>query len=387
MLTSQSPRVAGGSFLLVANGAPDSPPASGVRDYLLARGARVTTIHHPLGPDEGGLHHISQYDGAGHARKRVLRLPSRTPFTYPFDLLVPPVIPRVDGWIGFNNLMCLPGLAGRRLGRVGRVVYSAVDFVPDRFGEGNPMTRAYDALDAAVCRAADARWEVSQAALDARDGRLALDWAIAPASVCPIGTWLDRVPKVPEDGWRPRRVTFIGHLVERMGVDTMLAALRILRERGVSVVADIAGRGPLEDDLRAQAADAGLADSITFHGFISDHEQLEGLLARGSIALAPYSTRVESFTRFADPSKLKSYLGAGLPILLTDVPPNAADLERDAGAEVVADDPAAFADAIARLIDDPEEWARRSQAAKDYAVAFDWNVVLDRAFEDAGFVV
>lgn len=387
MPSSRSPHVAGGSFLLVANGAPNSPPASGVRDYLLARGARVVTVHHPLGPDEGGLHHIARYDGNGSARKRVLRLPSRTPFTYPFDLLIPPGIPKVDGWLGFNNLMCLPGLVGRRLGRVGRVVYSAVDFVPDRFGAGSPLTSAYDALDAAVCRAADARWEVSQAALDARDERLGLDAGTAPASVCPIGTWLDRVPKVGDDAWRTRRVTFIGHLVERMGVDTMLAALTLLRERGVEVYADIAGRGPLEDELRAQAAKTGLADAITFHGFISDHEQLERLLAQGSIALAPYSTRVESFTRFADPSKLKSYLGAGLPILLTDVPPNAGELEREAGAEVVADEPAAFADAIARLLDAPDEWVRRSRAAKEYAVSFDWNVVLDQAFADAGFVV
>ncbi len=75
--------VEGGSFVLMANGAPDLPPVSGVRDYLLGRGARVVTVHHPLGPDEGGLHHIVRYDGAGRARRRVVKLPSRTPFTYP----------------------------------------------------------------------------------------------------------------------------------------------------------------------------------------------------------------------------------------------------------------------------------------------------------------
>lgn len=376
--------VEGGSFVLMANGAPDSPPASGLRDYLLGRGARVVTVHHPLGPDEGGLHHIVRYDGAGRARRRVVKLPSRTPFTYPLDLVVPPGVPEADGWLGFNNLMCLAGLAGRRLGRVRRVVYSAVDFVPDRFGAGSPLTRLYDGLDAAVCRAVDHRWEVSQTALDAREERLGLSGA-APASVCPIGTWLERVPKISEDAVAARRVVFIGHLVERMGVDTMLEALRILRERDVDVCADIAGRGPLEAELRDRAAASGLGDRVTFHGFISEHERLERLLATGSIALAPYSTRLESFTRFADPSKLKSYLGAGLPILLTDVPPNAAELEREAGAEIVADEPAAFAEAIAGLLDDRDEWVRRTRAAKAYAVRFDWGVVLDQAFADAGF--
>ncbi|MBJ7518239.1 MAG: glycosyltransferase [Solirubrobacteraceae bacterium] len=387
MPNSRSPVVAGGRFALVANGAPDSPPASGVRDYLLARGARVIVVHHPLGPDEAGRHHIVQYDGNGAARRRVLRLPSRTPFTYPLDLVIPPAFPRVDGWLGFNNLMCLPGLLGRRAGRVARVVYWAVDFVPDRFGAGSPLTRAYDALDAYCCRAADARLEVAQAALDGRNERHGLTEAIAPAAVSPIGTWLDRVPKIGPDAWQARRVVFIGHLVERMGVDTMVQALEILKGRGVEVHADIAGRGPLEDELRTQVASAGLAETVTFHGFIAEHQRLERLLADASVALAPYSTRMESFTRFADPSKLKSYLGAGLPILLTDVPPNAMELEQRAGAEVVADDPASFADAIARLLDAREEWQRRRLAALDYAQGFDWNTVLDRAFDDAGFTV
>lgn len=372
---------------MVLNGEPAPPPGSGVRDYLLARGARVVTVYHPLGPEEGGQHLIVKYDGNGRARRRVMKLPAKVPFTYPLDLLIPPTFPRVDGWLGFNNLMCLPGLLGRRRGRVGRVVYWAVDFVPNRFGEGSPLTRVFDAVDAYCCRAVDYRLEVAQPALEGRNARLGLTEAEAPAGLCPIGTWLDRVPKVGPEAWQGRRVVFIGHLVERMGVDTMVDALRILHERGVRIEADIAGRGPLEQELRAKASAVGLDGSLTFHGFISDHRKLEELLSHGAVALAPYSTRVESFTRFADPSKLKSYLGAGLPMLLTDVPPNAAELEREAGAQVVEDTPEAFADAIEAILEAPAEWRRRREAALHYAQRFDWNIVLDEAFTRAGFAV
>lgn len=369
------------SFAITANGAPGSPPAAAVRDYLLARGARVVNVTHPLGPEEQGRHELVHYDGAGHARRRVLRLPSRPPATYPLDLFVPPVLPRVDVVLAFNNLLCAQGLAARRLGRAGRVAYWAVDFVPDRFGPG-ALTRTYDALDAHCCRAADARLEVSQAALDGRNERHGLGAEAAPAGVCPIGTWLARVPKAAPDAHAARTLVFIGHLVERMGAATAIEAVRIMRSRGVDVRLDIAGRGPLEDQLRASAADLG--DAVDFHGFISDHRVLEALLARGSVALAPYATTVESFTRFADPSKLKSYLGAALPILLTDVPPNASELERDAGAQVVADTPEAFADAATALLNDAAEWRRRHQLAQTYAERFDWNRLLDDAFAHIG---
>src|SRR5450755_4442805 len=72
--------------------------------------------------------------------------------------------------------------------------------------------------------------------------------------------------------------------------------------------------------------------------------QLAALIAGSSIALAPYRATADNFTRFADPSKVKGYLAAGLPTLVTDVPPNARELERCGGAKVIDDDPRALAD-------------------------------------------
>jgi glycosyltransferase involved in cell wall biosynthesis len=157
-----------------------------------------------------------------------------------------------------------------------------------------------------------------------------------------------------------------------------------LAARGFDATLDIAGRGPLESQLRDQAAREGLQERVRFHGFISDHRELERLLAGAAVALAPYSTRVESFTRYADPSKLKSYLAAGLPILLTDVPPNAMELEQQGGAEVVADDAIAFAEAIERALVDPDDWRRRRRDALAHARHFDWNRIVGNVLAAAG---
>jgi glycosyltransferase involved in cell wall biosynthesis len=270
--------------------------------------------------------------------------------------------------------------------RAETVAYWAVDFVPDRFGPGTLATRIYDAVDRYCCLHADLRIELSKAALAGRDARHHLSGGEgASRAIAPIGAWLDRVAVCPENAIEQRRVVFIGHLVERMGGDTVIEAAAQLAARNVEVRVDIAGRGPLEDELRAMAAQKGVADRVTFHGFISDHRRLEALLAEAAVALAPYSTRVESFTRFADPSKLKSYLAAGLPILVTEVPPNAEELERDGGAEIVADDPTEFAAAIERLLSDPTAWAARREAALCYARQFDWNNIVETALKAAGF--
>ena len=103
---------------------------------------------------------------------------------------------------------------------------------------------------------------------------------------------------------------------------------------------------------------------------------MEELLSRSSVAVAPYAETDETFTRYADPGKLKAYLAAGLPIVLTEVPPNARELASEAGADVVADDPAAVAAAISRALASPERWRVRRESALAYARRFDWNVLL-----------
>jgi glycosyltransferase involved in cell wall biosynthesis len=383
---SDARRLADSTFVVLVNGTLGSPPASGVLEYLLRHEARqVTTVSHPLGPEDGNLHEIRTYDGGRETDRRSFRLLARPPYTYPLDAFLPIMLPRSDTWIALNNLLCWRGLMERAAGRTRKVLYWAVDFVPDRFGTRTPLTRVYDALDAFCCRRVDLRIELSKQALAGRDARHRLDREdSAPCVIAPVGAWVDRAPVAPSDGWRAHRIVFIGHLVERMGVETVLAATALLVERGIAIFADIAGHGPLEEKLRRDAARLGISDHIRFHGFISEHDRLERLLSQASIALAPYNTRVASFTRYADPSKLKSYLAAGLPILLTDVPPTAQELAQHAGARVLADEPAAFAQAIQEMLADPADWQRRRVASRRYAMRFDWSLIVGGVMRVAG---
>lgn len=371
--------------MITSHGKDEAPPAVGVWQYLVARGAkRVDTIFHPLLREEGTLRRHTIYERDRKARRRTYRMPSRPPYSFPLDAVAMPA-PRADLWIAFNNLLTARGLVERRRGRVSQVAYWAVDFVPDRFGTG-PLTTIYDALDAYCCRAADHRVDLSQAALDGRTARHGLtERDSAPAQVVPVGAWIDRLPSAPENGHERRRVVFIGHLVERMGLGLALEAVGRLAERGVTIEVDVAGHGDQEQELRALAKRLGIADHVTFHGFISDQERLARLLADASIALAPYKPDPSSFTRYADPSKLKGYLAAGLPILLTDVPPNAGELEREAGATILPYEPDAWAVAIERTLADPAEWRRQRSAALTYARRFDWNVLVGDALARMGF--
>jgi glycosyltransferase involved in cell wall biosynthesis len=379
-------RIADSTFVVACHGKEEGPPAVGVWQFLVARRARrLDTIYHPLIREDGSTRRHTVYEPGRPARRRTRRIPAWPPYSYPLDALLPLRPPRADLWIGFNNLLAARGLVEQRVGRVEQVAYWAVDFVPDRFG-ASPLTRVYDTLDAYCCRHVDHRVELSRAARDARDARHGVpEGSAAATQVVPVGAWLDRIPPAPEDGHAARRVIFIGHLVPRMGLDLGLEALAILMARGVPVHLDVAGHGEHEAELRRHAERLGISERVSFHGFIADQGELARLVSRSSLALAPYEPDPTSFTRFADPSKLKGYLAGGLPILLTDVPPNAEELARDGGAEVLPYEPAAWADAIERGLADPAAWRERRTAALAYARRFDWNVLLEDAFARMGF--
>jgi glycosyltransferase involved in cell wall biosynthesis len=198
-----------------------------------------------------------------------------------------------------------------------------------------------------------------------------------------MGAWLDRVATTTPEAFERRRVVFLGHLVPRQGVDVLLEALALLQDRGAEVAADVIGGGPLEEDLRGRAAALGLRERVTFHGFVPDHRDVERLLAGASVAVAPYRPDA-TFTAYADPGKLKAYVAAGLPTVLTDVPPNAPELAAEAGATLVRYDAASLADALERSLAAPEEWRRRRTAALAYARRFDWPVLLADALRKLG---
>lgn len=375
--------VRGGRFVVATSGVADGPSQALGRFLVEAGAASVTQVTHPLVAESAGEHAIDELVSGS---RRVFRRPNRPPATFVLDPITPLRLPRADAWFGFNCLVTGQGLVHRRLGRVSRVVHWSVDFVPVRFGD-SPLTRVYDRLDKWCILSADGRVELSDAAFRGRLDAYGLTPQQSPAEIVPMGSWTDEAPQTSDEMLAAPRLVFLGHLVERMGVPLVLEVAAELRRRGRVVPVDIVGGGPTLSELRATAVTLGVDDVVTFHGFVPDFADVQRVLAGASVALAPYEVDEDSFSRFADPGKLKAYLAAGLPILLTPVPPNVEELEREAGARALPPDAVAFTDAVLALIDDRDEWQRRHRAAADHALRYDWRTMLRRSLPPLGLDV
>jgi glycosyltransferase involved in cell wall biosynthesis len=161
-------------------------------------------------------------------------------------------------------------------------------------------------------------------------------------------------PTPPPDVFR---VGFVGRIVWTKGVDVLVAAHRILRDRGVMVGLELCGwpdagnHGAVSaGELAAWVREPG----ITHRGRVSD---IAGFWAGMSVAVVP-SRGGEGM-----PRAMLEAAGSGRPLIVTDVP-GCRHFVRNGveGVVVPASDAAALADAIERLYRDPE-LARRFGAA------------------------
>jgi glycosyltransferase involved in cell wall biosynthesis len=283
---------------------------------------------------------------------------------------------KVDVFVGVDPMNCLVGVIMKKIGLLrGRSIFYTIDYVPKRFGNER-LNRLYHRIDEFCCSNVDTIWNVSAEIAVAREERSGLGRR-ARQVVVPIG--VHQVVETPQTEPKPRLV-YLGILLEKNGVQYVFPALRSLANRIPGLQLDIIGTGPYEPELRALAEQHGVTDLVTFGGYVKENAEIQRLLTQGGVALATYDPDPNSFTRFADPSKLKMYLAAGLPIILTDVPAIAPTLAHEGCATIVTTEPESIEAAVASVLGDSEQFRKQAYNAAAFARDLLWTNVFDDAF-------
>ena len=113
--------------------------------------------------------------------------------------------------------------------------------------------------------------------------KLAREFLGVPSIVIPPGVVLCDKPALPTDSRnRDIDVVFVGRLERHKGVDILLKALRIAREKGYMLKTVIVGFGPESKKLVTQARYLGIDDIVDFTGRVSETEKYN-ILSRSKV--------------------------------------------------------------------------------------------------------
>ena len=306
------------------------------------------------------------------------RRPHRPPFTHIFDFLYPPKLVRGDIWIAFNPVQA--AAARLRMKNRSLLVHWAIDFVPQK--SLNPFVNfCYRFLEQFMFKRVDVQIENTQAAMEMRQKLMK---RIPPfQAIAPIGVFDSDFKSPTAERLKNPKVVYFGSIDERNDVGFVAEIAREICIAETSVTFHFVGSGPLEEKLKQQLSDLLIDNRVVFYGFVKEQTTITDLLGECAVALAPFLDNDKQFTKFADPQKIKYYLAAGLPIILTDVPPNAQDLDDRAGCSILSkqDGPKAWADHISFLINSPAEWLSRAAKAYQVGTEYERTNIYDRTLD------
>ena len=243
-----------------------------------------------------------------------------------------------------------------------------------------------------------ARGSDGTVATNAEDGarlaRVARRLALIPigSNIAPTATPDDRPAFRRHWGFGPDEplLVYFGFVNRAKGADTLVEALARLRAAGLparllmlggQVGASDPTNARFLDEVKALAERRGVADAIVWTGFLPEAEVSQALVS-ADIAALPYRDGV-SLQR----GTLMAALAHGLPIVTTRAPGAALSnalprLEEGVNAALVPpDDPAALAETIRGVWDDPALRARLGNGARRLAQAFTWDAIARRHVE------
>jgi glycosyltransferase involved in cell wall biosynthesis len=191
----------------------------------------------------------------------------------------------------------------------------------------------------------------------------------------------------PRRPWRADgtlRIVHHSNLQRIYGLDVAVAAMARL-DPSLRAHLDVYGDGPFRPEVEAAIVRHGVADRVTLHGRVR-LDDLPAILADADLAVVP--TRPEPYLEYSLSTKLLECVAMGLPVIASHLHTFRAHFDEAAIRYVPGGDPAALAEAIAAMADDPSAAARQAQAATRQAEPYAWAIqrrnylgIVDRLLE------
>jgi glycosyltransferase involved in cell wall biosynthesis len=282
-----------------------------------------------------------------------------------------------DIGIGANNLNTLSLLILKRFGKVKTVIFHTVDYTPYRYSN-RMLNSIYHWIDRYCCKHADLLWN-SSARMNEGRKKYGVK-VIAPTIITPDGSNFDEKERLSIQKIDKNLVIFLGHLRHGMGLPMIVKAFSLVVKKNKSARLLIIGGGPLQDKLVAQTKKLSLEKYITFTGFIEKHNEVDILMSKAAIGLAPFEEDKESIEYYSDVGKPKAYLAAGLPVIITRVPEIATEIEKHGAGIIVQYSDTSIAHAVILLLSDKKLYGQYRMAAIKLSKKYSWPVIFEKAF-------
>jgi len=359
-------------------------PGDDLRIYELRRSKEIMYIVHGFADKKDRRSSLLHDKGLDHVQTRISidyrKLPDSLVLIKDFLYTVFWVLSSRERWdllVAMDSLNFMAGYTLKKLGFVKRAVFWTTDFTPLRFPSRlkNILYHRINRLSIAKC---DAAWYLSERMNEGQRKNYGISIP-DKEFIVPRGAW-SKYGKLPEfDKIEKHTAVFLGHLLEKQGVQLALRAIPHIVREIPDFKLVVIGDGPYAARLKDLAKELNVGWHVEFTGVIDKHADIETRISNYALGLAPYDRTKDTWTYFADPGKIREYTAAGLPVILTDLPYNARELETERCAIIVKYDERDLASAIIMMVKNDSLLKEYKENAAKYSLNYDW----DKIFQEA----
>jgi len=208
-----------------------------------------------------------------------------------------------------------------------------------------------------------------------------MDMNVAQENIEVISMGVDLADAYTPDPSVPRsrnELLFVGRLVEKKGLQVLLAAMPKIIQKYPDAFLTIAGAGPMEGQARNLVRKYGLTHKVKFLGMLPQ-SQLPSLYRRAAMAVFPFVV-AEGGDQEGLGLVVIEAMGCGCPVIASDLPAiHDSITHEENGLLVQSGSPEALSGAITELLSDDDLRSRFSrQARKGVKERFEWRVVAKR---------
>ena len=291
-------------------------------------------------------------------------------------------------FVGADNVSALVGIILKKLGRVEKVAYWTLDYRPVRF-ENRVMNTVFHWLDRFCVSFADETWNVSPKMSEGREIFKGMARKkFNRQKVVPAGIWFDKIKRLPFEDIDKKKLLFIGDLGRKSGVDHVLEAIPLILRSITGFQFLVIGGGQQEEKFKNRAKELKIDSHVHFTGWIRDRKKLEILIKDSAVGIALYDKYDEkgelAFGNFSDPGKIKDYMVSGMPVILTDVPYNAREIEEKECGKVInklhfdRPDKTEIAQAVVDILQDDKTLQKYRSNSINYIKMYDWHRIFQK---------
>jgi glycosyltransferase involved in cell wall biosynthesis len=188
----------------------------------------------------------------------------------------------------------------------------------------------------------------------------------------PMGVSLKSVPYAPcgnvvkMNAHRNRNIVYLGTLSRVRRLDFLIRVFKKVLEKEPDAKLYMIGAGQAPKDvmtLRRLSEDLGIADQVTFTGFLPWHEA-GTYVKEAAVCVSPYHP--SPILMSTSPTKLVEYMAMGKPVIANDHPEQSRIIRESQAGLCVPYETGAFADAIVEILRDPDRAMMMGRRGRTY---------------------